>query len=114
MGQYFEKCSFENAAKGNAIYQHLRGDGRKPAAQGVVSFGGGESVLLEYSSLYLFPGSDFDADQAALFPFSRGKPDDPTLPAHEGHAFRSGKESHVDITVSAQGANVRSGAFQHT
>jgi len=85
--QYFEKCSFENAAKGNAIYQHLRGEGRMPAAQGVVSFGGGESVLLEFATLYLFPDSVFDAGQAALFPFSRGMPSDPTLPRHEGSAF---------------------------
>ncbi|CAK0847337.1 unnamed protein product [Prorocentrum cordatum] len=65
--QFFEKCSFENAAKGNAIYQHLRGAGHAPAAQGVVSFGGGESVLLEFATLYLFPGSGFDASRAALF-----------------------------------------------
>jgi len=87
--QFFEKCSFENAAKGNAIYQHLRGEGREPAAQGAVSFGGGESVLLEFATLYLFAGSGFDADQAALFPFSRGRPNDPVLPAQEGRAFKA-------------------------
>jgi len=87
--QYFEKCSFENAAKGNAIYQHLRGKGGEPAAQGAVSFGGGESVLLEFATLYLFPGSGFDARQAALFPFSRGRPNDPVLPAQEGSAFKA-------------------------
>ncbi|CAK0847334.1 unnamed protein product [Prorocentrum cordatum] len=68
--QFFEKCSFEIAAKGNAIYQHLRGAGHAPAAQGVVSFGGGESVLLEFATLYLFPGSGFDAGRAALFSIS--------------------------------------------
>ena len=73
----FEKCSFENAAKGNAIYQRLRGEGRMPAAHGVVSFGGGESALLEFATLCLFPDSGFDAGQAALFPFSRGAPSDP-------------------------------------
>jgi hypothetical protein len=93
--QYFEKCSFENAAKGNAIYQHMRGEGQEPAAQGAVSFGGGESVLLEFATLYLFPGSGFDADQAALFPFSRGRPSDPTLPAHAGRAF----ESELELLV---------------
>jgi len=83
----FEKCSFENSAKGNAIYQHLRGEGYQPEAQGAVSFGGGESVLLEFATLYLFPGSGFDREQAALLPFTRGKPDDPKLPQHVGSAF---------------------------
>ncbi|CAK0885632.1 unnamed protein product, partial [Prorocentrum cordatum] len=86
--RYFEKKSFENAAKGYAVYQHLRGEGHEPAVQGAVSFGGEESVLLEFSTLYLCPSSGFDADLAALFPFSRGRPSDPTLPAHEGGAFR--------------------------
>jgi len=87
--RYFEKCSFENAAKGHAIYQRLRGGGRAPAAQGAVSFGGGESVLLEFATLYLFPGSGFDAGHAALFQFTRGRASDPALPAHEGCAFQS-------------------------
>jgi len=94
--QYFEKCSFENAAKGNAIYQHLRGEGREPAAQGVMSFGGGESVLLEFATFYLSPSSDFDTGQVALFPFGRGRPNDPALPAHEGHAFKPEKQPHVE------------------
>ncbi|CAK0869120.1 unnamed protein product, partial [Prorocentrum cordatum] len=97
--RYFEKCSFENAAKGNAIYQHLRGEGREPAAQGAVSFGGGESVLLEFATLYLFPGSGFDAGQAALFPFRRGRPGDPALPAHQGHVFRSEKQLSPEETT---------------
>ncbi|CAK0871171.1 unnamed protein product, partial [Prorocentrum cordatum] len=52
-GRYFERCSLENAAKGHAVYRHLRGEGREPAAQGAVGFGGGESVLLEFATLYL-------------------------------------------------------------
>ncbi|CAK0812206.1 unnamed protein product, partial [Prorocentrum cordatum] len=96
--QFFERCSFENAARGNAIYQHLRGGGGTPAAQGAVSFGGGESVLLEFATLYLFPGSGFDADQAALLPLSRGKPDDPALPAHRGGAFEpEGQQFEVPL-----------------
>jgi len=85
--RYFEKCSFENSAKGNAIYQHLRGEGYQPETQGAVSFGGGESVLLEFATLYLFPGSGFDREQAALLPFTRGRPNDPKLPQHVGNAF---------------------------
>ena len=85
--QYFEKCSFENSAKGNAIYQHLRGEGCQPKTQGAVSFGGGESVLLEFATLYLFPGSGFDKEQAALLPFTRGRTNDPKLPRHVGSAF---------------------------
>jgi len=85
--RYFEKCSFENSAKGNAIYQHLRGEGYQPQTQGAVSFGGGESVLLEFATLYLFPGSGFDREQAALLPFTRGRSNDPKLPQHVGNAF---------------------------
>ncbi|CAK0832398.1 unnamed protein product [Prorocentrum cordatum] len=104
--QYFERCSFENAAKGYAIYRHLRGEGHAPAAQGVVSFGGGESVLLEFASLYLCPDSGFDAAQAALVPFGRGRAGDPTLPAHEGLAFRPVEQLHVEGggTAGARGA----------
>ncbi|CAK0888968.1 unnamed protein product, partial [Prorocentrum cordatum] len=103
--QGFETCSFENAAKGNAIYQHLRGGGHQPAAQGAVSFGGGESVLLEFATLYLLPGSGFDADQAALFPFGRGRPSDPLLPAHEGRAFTAlGSMAAADEPVTVREA----------
>ncbi|CAK0792442.1 unnamed protein product [Prorocentrum cordatum] len=106
--KWFEKFSLENAAKGNAIYQHLRGGGHEPAAQGAVSFGGGESVLLEFATLYLSPCSGFDADQAALFPFRRGRPDDPVLPAHEGRAFTS---AQVCFKVTCNATNPGEGVF---
>lgn len=87
--QGFEKCSFENAAKGNAIFQLVHG-ASDLKAHGAISFGGGESVLLEFSSLYLNPGSAhlICGDHAALLPFTRGREgQDPILPEHLGTRF---------------------------
>lgn len=83
----FEKCSFENAAKGNAIFDCV-GDA-ECRAQGVACFGGGESVLLELASFYLNPRADnFNASESALImPFGRGRETDPLLPRHVGIAF---------------------------
>merc|ERR550525_133440 len=90
--QYFEKCSLENAAKGNAIFDALHNP--NSAVHGVVSFGGGESVLLEFGTAYLNSGSGFDSCNAAIFPFSRGREGtDPELPRHVGAAFRGLKVS---------------------
>lgn len=89
--QFFEKCSFENSAKGNVIYEALRVP--KSTAHGVVSFGGGESVMLELATKYLNPKSGFDPSNAAVFPHSRGKEEsDPKLPQHLGAAFAMGKD----------------------
>lgn len=92
--RYFARCSFKNAAKGVAMYELLQGGDCKPAAQGVVSFGGGEAVLLQFAAFYLLPA------YAAIFPFSRRRsidldpelPDDPKLPYHKGHAFTFGNK----------------------
>ena len=46
--QWNDKCSFENAAKGNVIFDSL--DVCNCAAHGAVSFGGRESVVLEFAT----------------------------------------------------------------
>jgi len=83
--QCIEKCSFENAAKGHVIYEVLHS--HDLAAHGTVSFGGGESVLLEFATFYLNSGAGFDQRQAALYPYSRGRDSDPKLPKHAGADF---------------------------
>jgi len=81
----FEVCSFTNSAKGNYIYDLFRnGDDEKPANQSVISFGGAESVLLEYASLYDNSTSGFQKGMAELVPIVRGQKDDPTLPTIKG------------------------------
>eukprot|EP00931_Biecheleriopsis_adriatica_P052600 TRINITY_DN30628_c0_g1_i1.p1 TRINITY_DN30628_c0_g1~~TRINITY_DN30628_c0_g1_i1.p1 ORF type:complete len:297 (-),score=64.74 TRINITY_DN30628_c0_g1_i1:56-946(-) len=86
--RFFEKCSFENSAKGNVIFEALHTEGLEK--HGVICFGGGESVLLEIASKYCNevdslkpPSSD-----VAVFLFSRGKSDDPLLVEHVGESFR--------------------------
>lgn len=84
---FFEKCSFENSAKGNVIFEVL--DSPEIEVHGSVTFGGGESVLLELATKYLNSTSGFDKSKAAVFPHSRGKKGDPVLPRHLGSVFRT-------------------------
>jgi len=89
--QCFEKCSFENSAKGNAIFEAL--DLPDLAAHGVACLGGGESVVLELATKYLNSKSGFDMRNAAVFPHSRGREAaDPRLPEHLGEAFCQGSD----------------------
>lgn len=86
--QYFEKCSFEYSAKGNLIFDLL--ESPLLAAHGVVTIGGGESVLLELASKYLAPG--FDPKLVAVLPHTRERSQDPKLPRHLGSAFGGAAE----------------------
>jgi len=89
--QFFEQCSFVNAAKGNVIFDAL--DNPRSAAHGAVIFGGGESVVLELATLYLNSAQNtsvsFDCNNAAVFPHSRGRDGDPKLPQIAGSAFEN-------------------------
>jgi len=96
--QFFEKCSFENAAKGNVLFDAL--DVPTSASHGVISFGGGESVLLELATLYLNSGSGFKS-KAAVYPFSRGTEDtDPALPRHIGSALVYDEDALLEGVLS--------------
>lgn len=99
--RYFEKCSFENAAKGNLIFDLLHIG--KPAQHGVVCFGGGESVLLEIATKYLNKSSEALQQDIAVFPFTRGREgQDPVLPSYRGASFSSGPSSSIaDLEVVA-------------
>lgn len=102
----FEKCSFDNMAKGNLGFEALHDC--KAAKHGVVTFGGGESVLLELGTKYLNSSSGFDARDAAVFPFSRGRDEtDPKLPQHVGAAFAMEVETfEAYVTNLVTGAEV--------
>mmetsp|Transcript_149387 Transcript_149387/g.263717 ORF Transcript_149387/g.263717 Transcript_149387/m.263717 type:complete len:650 (+) Transcript_149387:116-2065(+) len=77
--QYFEKCSFENAAKGNLIFELLHNDAA--AMHGAICFGGGESVLLEISTKYMNSAVKAPRGEVGIYPFTRGRhEEDPRLP----------------------------------
>lgn len=95
--QYFEKCSFENSAKGNLIYDLLHNS--ESAAHGVACFGGGESVLLEVATRHLNSESGTLSKDVLVLPFSRGREGvDPKLPTHRGASFRA--DPKVDPAVT--------------
>eukprot|EP00930_Biecheleria_cincta_P040102 TRINITY_DN2750_c0_g1_i1.p1 TRINITY_DN2750_c0_g1~~TRINITY_DN2750_c0_g1_i1.p1 ORF type:complete len:1671 (+),score=338.01 TRINITY_DN2750_c0_g1_i1:189-5201(+) len=81
----FEKCSLENSAKGNLIFETFA----LPCIEehGCAAFGGGESVLLEFASKFLNSMSGFDKARSLMLPHSRGKDSDPALPRHVGSSF---------------------------
>mmetsp|Transcript_96353 Transcript_96353/g.176683 ORF Transcript_96353/g.176683 Transcript_96353/m.176683 type:complete len:763 (-) Transcript_96353:24-2312(-) len=84
--QYFQKRSFENAAKGNLIFELLHN--KFASKHGIVCFGGGESVLLEIATKYLNQNFEALHEDVAIFPFSRGRDaEDPMLPKYMGLSF---------------------------
>jgi len=92
---FFEKCSFENAAKGNVIFDALDVPGS--AAHGALTLGGGESVVLEFATKYLNSESGFRKGStfAAVYTHSRGKEEsDPKLPKRVGAAFMMQADGH--------------------
>eukprot|EP00933_Yihiella_yeosuensis_P064212 TRINITY_DN67576_c0_g1_i1.p1 TRINITY_DN67576_c0_g1~~TRINITY_DN67576_c0_g1_i1.p1 ORF type:complete len:308 (-),score=70.20 TRINITY_DN67576_c0_g1_i1:171-1094(-) len=84
--RFFEKCSFENSAKGNVIFEVLESSTIK--AHGAATFGGGESVVLELATKYLNSAVPSEEQLLAVFPHRRGRDGDPNLPHCVGCAFK--------------------------
>lgn len=86
--QYFEKSSFEAAARSGAAVDLFRGTQGAAAAglQGVMCIGGGESTILELGAVFMNGESGFGESDVAIFPFIRvGEPT--ALQTHVGGSF---------------------------
>jgi len=75
--QYFKKVSFENAARGNLIFDLLHNSAA--ALHGVVFFGGDESDLLELCTKHF--NRTNQTSEVGFFPMTRGRyKEDPRIP----------------------------------
>lgn len=86
--QYFERSSFEAAARSGAAVDLFRGAQGTAAAgaHGVMCIGGGESTLLELGAVFMNDESGFGASDAAIYPFVRVG-EHTALQTHVGGSF---------------------------